>query len=208
MEIRLCNRRKNTMQSEALTPAERQLLLQLARQSIEQAVTGNDCSPPDLNLLPPALCEPGVCFVTLTLPGNELRGCIGGLEATLPLAIDVWEHAAAAALDDYRFMPVRPEELSLLHIEISRLTRPIPLAYEQPEELPNLLNPNLDGVVLRDGHRRATFLPQVWEKIPDPCVFLSHLCQKMGVSSDVWKQRKLQVEIYHVEEFHEGSVNQ
>jgi uncharacterized protein len=191
------------MQSETLTPIERQLLLQLARQSIEQAVTGKECPPPDLKLLSPALCEPGVCFVTLTLPGNELRGCIGGLEVTQPLAMDVWEHAAAAALDDYRFMPVNAEELQLLHIEISRLTRPIPLEYEQPEALPDLLHPHLDGVVLKDGLRRATFLPQVWEKIPDPRAFLSHLCQKMGASADLWRRKKLQVEIYHVEEFQE-----
>jgi AmmeMemoRadiSam system protein A len=191
------------MQTEFLNPIERQLLLKMARQSIEQAVTGKECPPPVLKNLPPALCEPGVCFVTLTMPGNELRGCIGSLEATQALVMDVWEHAAAAALDDYRFMPVRSEELSLLHIEISRLTRPIPLEYEQPENLPDLLHPNLDGVVLRDGLHRATFLPQVWEKIPDPCAFLSHLCQKMGASSELWRRRKLQVEIYHVEKIHE-----
>jgi uncharacterized protein len=191
------------MQTETLTPTERQLLLQIARLSIEQAVTGKECPSPDLDLLPPALCEPGVCFVTLTMPGNELRGCIGGLEATQPLALDVWEHAASAALDDYRFMPVRADEISLLHIEISRLTRPTPLEYDRPEDLPNLLHPLMDGVVLRDGLRRATFLPQVWEKLPDPCAFLSHLCQKMGASPDLWRRRKLGVEIYRVEEFHE-----
>ncbi len=192
------------MQSETLTPEERRQLLQLARQSIEQAVCGKGSPLPDLESLPPALRENGVCFVTLTLPGDELRGCIGGLEASQPLALDVWEHAAAAALDDYRFLPVRPEEVSLLHIEISRLTRPEPLEYDHPEDLPNLLHPNVDGVVLHDGFRRATFLPQVWEKIPNPCIFLSHLCQKMGAASDIWRRRKLQVEVYHVEEFHEA----
>ncbi len=192
------------MQTETLTPEERRQLLQLARQSIEQAVCGKDSPLPDLDGLPPALREEGVCFVTLTLPGGDLRGCIGGLEASQPLALDVWEHAAAAALDDYRFLPVRPEEVSLLHIEISRLTRPEPLEYDHPEDLPNLLHPNVDGVVLHDGFRRATFLPQVWEKIPDPCIFISHLCQKMGAASDIWRRRKLQVEVYHVEEFHEA----
>ncbi len=191
------------MQTETLTPEERRQLLQLARQSIEQAVCGKECPPPELDGLPPSLREKGVCFVTLTLPGGELRGCIGGLEATQPLAIDVWEHAAAAALDDYRFLPVRPEEVSLLEIEISRLTHPEPLDYEHPEDLPNLLHPGVDGVVLHDGFRRATFLPQVWEKIPDPCMFISHLCQKMGAASDTWRRRKLLAEIYRVEEFHE-----
>jgi AmmeMemoRadiSam system protein A len=191
------------MQTETLTLDERRQLLQLARRSIEQAVCGNAGLPPELETHPPALRELGVCFVTLTLPGGELRGCIGGLEATQPLARDVWEHAAAAALDDYRFLPVTPEELPLIQIEISRLTQPQPLDYENPEDLPALLHPNVDGVVLRDGLRRATFLPQVWEKLPDPREFLSHLCQKMGAASDLWRRRKLKVEIYHVEEFHE-----
>ncbi len=191
------------MQPETLTPDERSHLLRLARKSIELIVNGKECPAPDLDSLPPALRENGVCFVTLTLPGGELRGCIGGLEATQPVALDVWEHAAAAAIDDYRFMPVRPEEVSLLHIEISRLTRPEPLDYQQPEDLPNLIRPHVDGIVLRDGFRRATFLPQVWEKIPDPCIFLSHLCQKMGAAPDLWRRRKLQVEIYQVEEFEE-----
>jgi uncharacterized protein len=191
------------MQTQTLTPEERHLLLSFARRSIEAAACGQAFLPPDLQVLPAALREEGVCFVTLTTPDGALRGCIGGLEATQPLAVDVCEHAAAAAMDDYRFPQVRPEEVSRLHIEISRLTSPVPLEYDQPEELPNLLHPNVDGVVLRDGPRRATFLPQVWEKIPDPCAFLSHLCQKMGTSSDFWRRRKLQVEIYHVEEFHE-----
>ncbi len=191
------------MQTETLTLEERRQLLQLARRSIELAVCGSGGLPLELESLPPALRVLGVCFVTLTMPGGELRGCIGGLEATQPLAADVCEHAAAAALDDYRFSPVVPEELPLLQIEISRLTRPQPLEYDQPEDLPDLLHPNVDGVVLRDGYRRATFLPQVWEKIPDPCAFLSHLCQKMGAASDLWRRRKLQVEIYYVEEFHE-----
>ncbi len=195
------------MQTDCLTPEERRQLLQLARRSIELAVcsnAGQPGGPPlDLDNLPLALREKGVCFVTLTLPGGELRGCIGGLEATQALAADVCEHAAAAALDDYRFHPVVPEELPLIKIEISRLTLPQTLDYEYPEDLPNLLHAHVDGVVLRDGHRRATFLPQVWEKIPDPCAFLSHLCQKMGAATDLWQRRKLQVEIYHVEEFYE-----
>lgn len=191
------------MQSETLTLEERRLLLGLARQAIEKAVRENDFTPPNLDGLPTSLLEIGVCFVTLTLLDGELRGCIGGLEATQPLALDVWEHAIAAALEDYRFLPVQAEEISRLHIEISRLTEPQPLVYEDPRELPGLLHPMIDGVVLWEGSRRATFLPQVWDKLPDPVEFLSHLCQKMGASPDLWHRKKLRVEIYHVEEFHE-----
>jgi len=186
-----------------LSDEERQQLLQIARQSIERAVCGISHHEPDVDLLSPRLRELGTSFVTLTVRDGELRGCIGALEARKSLALDVWEHAAAAALEDYRFYPVRPEEVPHLHIEISRLTRPIPLEYNAPEDLPRLLHPNLDGVVLREGWQRATFLPQVWEKLPDPDLFLSHLCQKMSAPSDLWRRKKLQVEIYHVEEFHE-----
>lgn len=190
------------METLSLSPEERLLLLQLARQSIDQAVHGRRFEA-DLRELPPRLCEDGVCFVTLFMPGGELRGCIGGLEAIQPLAVDVCQHAASAAMDDYRFNPVRPHEVPLLQIEISRLTPPEPLEYEQPEDLPRLLRPKRDGVVLRDGFNRATFLPQVWDKLPDPQDFLSQLCLKMGASADLWRRRKLKVEIYQVEEFSE-----
>lgn len=191
------------MAEELLTQEERRWLLKLARSSIEGAVSGKRFDPPGLETLPPALRQVGVSFVTLTLSGGELRGCIGGLEATQPLALDVCEHAVAAAQEDYRFNPVQPEELGQIQIEVSRLTMPEPLNYENPAELPGLLHPHQDGVVIHDGLRRATFLPQVWEKLPDPCAFLSHLCQKMGASGEMWRRKKLQVEIYHVEEFHE-----
>jgi AmmeMemoRadiSam system protein A len=190
------------METLSLSPDERLTLLQLARQSIDYAVRGRRFEP-DLQTLSPRLREDGVCFVTLFMPGGELRGCIGGLEATQPLALDVCQHAASAAMDDYRFNPVRSNEVPLLQIEISRLTPPEPLVYEHPEDLPRLLHPKRDGVVLRDGVNRATVLPQVWDKLPDPEDFLSQLCLKMGAPADLWRRRKLKVEIYQVEEFAE-----
>jgi len=90
-----------------------------------------------------------------------------------------------------------------LHIEISRLTAPESLVYEDGSQLLEILKPGVDGVVLRDGARRATFLPQVWEQLPDAESFLSHLCNKMGASNDLWRKKMLDVEIYHVEEFEE-----
>ncbi len=192
------------MTDQPLSSEERQQLLRLARESIERAVRGAPLPDVDLASLPARLAEPGVCFVTLTTRAGELRGCIGALEAHQPLVRDVCEHAAAAALDDYRFSPVTADEVPDLLIEISRLTPPLPLHYEQPEELAQRLHPMQDGVVLRDGAHRATFLPQVWEKIPDPPAFLSHLCQKMGSPANLWQRKVLQVEIYHVEEFHEN----
>jgi hypothetical protein len=113
----------------------------------------------------------------------------------------VREHAVAAALQDYRFPPVSPDELAEIDIEISRLTPIQALDYNTPEDLLKCLQPGVDGVVLKYAGRRATFLPQVWEKIPDPAVFLSYLCQKMGAPFDLWKHKKLEVFIYRVEEF-------
>lgn len=185
-----------------LTPPEKAELLRLARQALEQAVRGEKFIPLDLSGLPVTLREQGASFVTLTRRG-ELRGCIGALTAYQPLAEDVREHAAAAALEDYRFPPVCREELAEISIEISRLTPPQPLDYQDGEDLLRRLRPGVDGVVLHDGIRRATFLPQVWEKIPDAGLFLGHLCEKMGAPKDLWRCKKLAVEIYEVEEFHE-----
>jgi AmmeMemoRadiSam system protein A len=115
----------------------------------------------------------------------------------------VREHAIAAALEDPRFPPVGPDELKKIDIEVSRLSRPEPLHYATAEELLSRLRPHVDGVILSDGLHRATFLPQVWEKIPDPAEFLENLCYKMGAGPDLWRRKHLDVEIYEVEEFHE-----
>lgn len=185
-----------------LTPAEQQTLLKLAREALEYGVRGKPLPPLDPALLNASLREQGASFVTLTIRG-ELRGCIGTLEAHQPLADDVREHAVAAALEDPRFPPVREGELSRIQIEVSRLTRPVPLTYTDGAELLTRLRPHVDGVILRDGFRRATFLPQVWEKIPDPADFLSNLCLKMGASANAWRIKPMEVLTYEVEEFHE-----
>ena len=191
------------MNPKPLTPEERKSLLQLARASIEAAVDHRALPVLPESELTEALRTKGASFVTLTIGGN-LRGCIGALEAYQPLADDVQEHAIAAALEDYRFPPVTAEEIPLISIEISRLTSPVPLPYKKPEELPGLLKPHVDGVILKDGFHRATFLPQVWQQLPEPPIFLSHLCQKMGAAPDLWKRKVLEVSIYHVEEFSES----
>ncbi len=185
-----------------LSPEERALLLKLARDSITSAVRGGPLPRVDLPSLPPRLREKGASFVTLTRRG-ALRGCIGTLQAYQPLALDVQEHAVAAATQDYRFPPVHPDELPEIEIEISRLTSPLPLEYTSPEDLLRKLRPGVDGVVLSDGLRRATFLPQVWEKLPDGAEFLNQLCLKMGASPDLWRRKPLEVFTYQVEEFRE-----
>jgi AmmeMemoRadiSam system protein A len=192
----------NMMPEQNLSDEERKILLRVARQALEAAVRRQP--EPQLNgqEITSRLQEPGASFVTLTIRGM-LRGCVGTLEPYQSLADDVCEHAVAAALQDFRFPPVRPEELSQIEIEVSRLTIPQLLPYTTPESLVDSLRPGIDGVVLRDGMRRATFLPQVWEKLPDPVEFLEHLCAKMGADPGLWKRIKLEVLVYQVEEFHE-----
>ena len=187
-----------------LTDGEKQILLSLAREAIEHGVRVRTLRVPplDKNSLTSVLLENGASFVTLTIH-DDLRGCIGALEAYQPLVEDVREHAIAAALEDPRFPPVEESELSRIKLEVSRLTAPHLLEYFSSEDLLAKLNPHVDGVILKDDRRRATFLPQVWEKIPSPTDFLNHLCEKMGARSNLWRDKKLQVFVYHVEEFHE-----
>mgnify|MGYP001133555819 CR=1 FL=1 len=188
--------------TENLGQTEQALLLEIARESLNLSVQGEALNAVQLESLPENLRKDGASFVTLTKSG-QLRGCIGALEAYQPLAQDVQEHAKAAALQDYRFPQVRPDELSQIAIEISVLTPKTPLQYATPEDLPHLLRPGVDGVVLQDGFRKATFLPQVWDQLPQPAQFLAHLCQKMGASPELWRRKLLTVFTYQVQEFHE-----
>ena len=185
-----------------LNATEQDILLNIARQALENAVRGELLPPINLSDLPPALQQPGASFVTLTIAGN-LRGCIGTLDPYQPLALDVQEHAVASAIQDYRFPRVKPAELPHIQIEVSALTPRSRLEYHSPQDLVASLKPHVDGVILQDGLRKATFLPQVWDKLPDPEDFLSHLCMKMGGQGDLWRKKKLDVFIYQVQEFQE-----
>ena len=187
---------------ESLSSEDKKLLLGVARSALEHGVRSEKQTPLDIKSMTALLREKGASFITLTIHG-DLRGCIGALEPYQPLALDVQEHAVAAGLDDPRFPPVTERELNLIKIEISRLTLPKKLEYTGADDLLAKLNPHTDGVILRDGPRRATFLPQVWEKIPDKEEFLDNLCYKMGTAPDTWRRKPLEVLIYQVEEFHE-----
>lgn len=187
---------------ECLDPHERQILLRIAREAITCATAGKPLPKLELSSLPLRLQEDGAAFVTLTIH-DALRGCIGALQATQPLALDVQEHAAAAATEDYRFRPVQPGEVELLDIEISRLSPSSEMNYADADDLLRKLCPGVDGVVLRRGVQRATFLPQVWANIPEPADFLTQLCHKMGVPGDLWQREHLLVLTYQVEEFKE-----
>jgi len=177
-------------------------LLQLSRQALQHAAGRQPLPPLDLSTLPARLQQPGASFVTLTMDG-QLRGCIGTLEPRLPLAEDVRQQTTAAALYDPRFPPVSPEEVPHISIEISVLSPLRPLIYQGAKDLLSKLQPGVDGVLISDGLRRATFLPQVWEKTPDAETFLAMLCQKAGLAPDHWKRGDLRVFTYRVESFEE-----
>lgn len=178
-------------------PEEERLLLELARDTLTAVTTGHPLPTVNLAALPPALAEPLACFVTLRVRSDgALRGCTGTLLARRPLAQEVVQITRQTALDDPRFFPVRADETGGLHVEISVLTPPIRLDYSSPDDLVRKLRPCIDGVTLKLEHRRATFLPQVWESYRDPVVFLSLLAQKMGYPPDTWRDPRLEVETY------------
>jgi AmmeMemoRadiSam system protein A len=186
----------------ALTPQDRETLLKLARETIASQARGQRMPNIDLDAVSEDLRREAACFVTLT-KHEQLRGCIGSLEARQPLALDVRDNAIGAAFRDPRFPPVDAEELDDLHVEISVLSHPEPLSYDGPQDLIAKLHPGIDGVVIERGWNRATFLPQVWEKIPSPHEFLQHLCLKAYLPADAYKHPGLDVYTYQVEMFEE-----
>jgi AmmeMemoRadiSam system protein A len=185
-----------------LSPSDRRYLLNLARESIVQAAADQDLPAIDMDAVPEALQRDGASFVTLDKYGR-LRGCIGSLEARRPLVLDVQQNAVGAATRDPRFPPASPDEVDDLTIEISVLSLPEPLDYDGAEDLFNKLRPGVDGVVIERGWHRATFLPQVWEKLPDERQFLERLCFKAGLSPDAYRRGELDVLTYQVEKFQE-----
>jgi AmmeMemoRadiSam system protein A len=184
----------------SITASQGKLLIETARQAIQSELAGVPLAKIVLEDYPVALTEKGASFVTLTLDG-VLRGCVGSILATDPLIIDVQQRAIAAAFQDPRFAPLKEDEYSRLKVEVSCLTEPVRLEYQTPEKLASMLRPGIDGVILSHNFRRATFLPQVWEKLPTPELFLGRLCQKMGLDPLAWKSHLIEVETYRVEKF-------
>ncbi len=184
-----------------LNDAEKRALLTLARSAIaarlDPAETVIRPDPPT-----PALTEKRGCFVTLHLNG-ALRGCIGSIEPVQPLVEGVEENALNAAFRDPRFPPLNAEELDRVHIEVSVLTRPEPLTFSDPADLKAKLKPKVHGVILSKGWRQSTFLPQVWEQLPDTDAFLAHLCQKAGMGPTCWQEDDIQVKTYEARYFSE-----
>lgn len=161
------------------------LLPGVARRSIEYGLRTGRPLPVPLAEVPPELRERRASFVTLHEDG-ALRGCIGALEPRLPLVADVAENAFKAAFEDPRFPPVRPPELPHLEISVSVLSPLEPLPVESEEELLRVVRPGVDGLLLAAGPYRGTFLPDVWESLPDPRDFVRELKRKAGLPPVGW----------------------
>jgi hypothetical protein len=166
-----------------LEPAERAALLHAARRSLEHGFERGHPLLPDPAEHSPALRVVGASFVTLERDG-ALRGCMGTLEAVRPVVVDVARNAFAAAFRDPRFAPLTGEEFADLDLHVSLLSASEPLVFVSHEDLIAQLRPGVDGLTLEDSGRRGTFLPAVWEKVPDPREFLRQLKRKAGLPPD------------------------
>ncbi len=169
----------------SLPEEHRKTLLRVAADSIRHGFR-NGCPLP---VKPEDFAEPlrveRATFVTLQMAG-QLRGCIGMLAACRPLVVDVAENAFSAAFEDPRFTPMAPLEMNGLDIHISILSLPEPMTVADEADLLKQLRPGIDGLIIEDGPRRATFLPSVWEEVRDPREFLAHLKRKAGMRPDHW----------------------
>ncbi|MEW6748247.1 MAG: AmmeMemoRadiSam system protein A [Candidatus Micrarchaeota archaeon] len=187
-----------------LDRSERDFLLSLARKSIEHYLKSGrmlELEPGDVPSKD--LVEDGACFVTLHR-GDDLRGCIGTLEAHRPLFKDVIENAVSSATEDPRFYALTLDELGEVRISISVLSKPRPFKVKGEKDLLKRLIPEKHGLIIQKGVARATFLPAVWEQLPRKEEFLAHLCMKAGLGPIEWKDTKsMEFFVYESEEFSE-----
>jgi AmmeMemoRadiSam system protein A len=190
----------NSTESLATLSAEqRQILLEVAHESISYGLTHGRPLAVQSSDFHPDLNAQRASFVTLNKNGN-LRGCIGHLEAVQPLVADVAENAFSAAFRDPRFPPLSSAEWPSVKVHISVLTPAEPMHFTDEQDLLSQLQPGEDGLILVDGPYRGTFLPSVWEGLPRPADFLAQLKHKAGLAADHWSDT-LQVSRYRTESF-------
>jgi AmmeMemoRadiSam system protein A len=186
-----------------LSEEEGKELLKAARETIRNALLEKQGGEKEAGTaVSSKFSEKRGTFVTLTIMGR-LRGCIGHITPQEPLVEGVKTNAIQAAFHDPRFRPLSMDEFDQVRIEVSILTEPQPLPYSGADDLKKTLRPGTDGVIIKKSYRQATFLPQVWEQLPDTESFLTHLCMKAGLEGDAWRHEQLQVLTYQVQAFEE-----
>ncbi|MFH1351572.1 MAG: AmmeMemoRadiSam system protein A [Pseudomonadota bacterium] len=188
--------------TEKLTEEEGRYLLSVARRTIQERLSEKKDKGESDSTGSPKYSERRGTFVTLTIEGG-LRGCIGHIIPQESLIEGIRVNAINAAFRDPRFRPLSKKEWEKVKIEVSILTDPKPLSYSDADDLLNKLRPGVDGVIIKMGFHQATFLPQVWEQLPDKKEFLTHLCLKAGLDGQAWRDEKLEVSIYQVQAFEE-----
>ena len=183
----------------SLTATARRQLLEVASSFIRKGLHSNQRLSPVITDYPATLLALRACFVTLRMD-DELRGCIGSLEAYQPLVVDVAHNAYAAAFHDPRFAPLSEREFPSVDIQISVLSPPSPLHFSDERDLLRQLRPGEDGLILTVQGHRGTFLPSVWESLPRPESFLNQLKRKAGLTENFWSQ-DIEVQRYTTESF-------
>ncbi|TCK18812.1 uncharacterized protein (TIGR00296 family)/AmmeMemoRadiSam system protein A [Thiogranum longum] len=182
-----------------LTETQRRQLIDIARESLHHGLMHGSPLQVDTNSLDATLSAPGASFVTLHRHG-QLRGCIGSLEPYQALAADVAHNAFSAAFRDPRFPPLDQSEVDDLALEVSVLGTPEEITFSSEQDLLNQLRPGTDGLILEENGRRGTFLPSVWESLPQPEEFLRQLKLKAGLPADYWSDT-IRVWRYSTESF-------
>ncbi len=178
----------------SLNAAEQASLLEVVHTAIRHGVSTRTRHRPELEHLPPRLQHLAACFVTLHLHG-VLRGCVGTLKARDPLALAAARAAYNAAFEDPRFSPLVERELQGLSAHVSVLSSAEPMSFVDEADLLSQLRPGIDGLILREGESSGTFLPSVWEQLPERAAFLQQLKRKAGLSANYWSNT-LEVERY------------
>ena len=171
-----------------LGQADRDTLLGLARRAIEEQLDSGHAMGTNPQDFSPALQRQAACFVTL-YKHDQLRGCIGSLQATEPLAANVCRNAAAAAVNDPRFPPLELQELPQVSLSVSVLSPATPMSFDSEAGLLQQLHPGYDGLIIQFHTHRATFLPAVWDQLPSPMQFLRALKRKAGLGEDFWSPK-------------------
>lgn len=162
--------------------------MRIARDSIEYGLVHSEPVPVDCGEVPGSLAYTAATFTTLRFQ-DRLRGCCGTLEAVRPLCEDVAHSAFRAAFRDPRFDPVDRHELEAIRLEVSVLSQPESIRFSDEADLLSQLMPGLDGLIIVADGRRETFLPTVWEMLPDRQRFLAALKTKCGLAADYWSER-------------------
>ena len=186
-----------------LSVVQEKILLDLARQAISCQLKAGEELPETSKAA--VFHQKAATFVTLKI-SDRLRGCIGTLEPVVSLWKSVHDNALSAAFHDHRFSPLGFPELEKVKIDISILSPSSLLEYTDSPDLLKKLQPGVDGVILKDGHQGATFLPQVWKQLQSAEQFLGQLCQKAGLEETAWQDRRLEIKVYQVLCFGEGEV--